>query len=277
MKKAKVYVKFPKAGLGNMLLTWSRAYVFATLNGLEMHTSSWSRIHFGAWLRRERKKRLYFGYFKQGGLLKSFRFLYYLTNRRKIFEPPVQVINVSNADVVFVFDKIFTEYDFFKEIRPYRTLIEDAIFNMLTPHLRRQYEQFKQPIIGIHIRRGDFLIGSTLTEMSFFIEVVKRVREIAGSDLEVTLFTDAKPEEVKELASLKNVRIAEPKADILDMLLLARSQILVLSIGSTFSYWAAFLSKGKIIKHPDEWHVPFDDSDSCRENIWDGKISFNLG
>ena len=88
-----VYVKFPKAGLGNRLLTWSRAYVFANLNNLEIQTSSWTAVHYGALVRKEKQNRLYFGYFKKAGLIKTIRFLYYLFSRKKIIEPPVLRMN----------------------------------------------------------------------------------------------------------------------------------------------------------------------------------------
>src|SRR5258706_6397986 len=262
-----------------MLLIWSKAYVFAKLNNLEMHTSSWSRIHYGAWLRMERKKRLYFGYFKKGGLLKSIRFIYYLNTKKKVIEPAVQQINEPRMDTIFVFNKIFTEYDFFKDIRPYKELIKNAIFEMLEPRLIEQYNDYKKPVIGLHIRRGDFTIGSTITPLSFFVEVVNGLRKDAGSDLPVTVFTDAEPFEIEELTRLKNIALAEPKPDILDMLLLASSEIVVLSIGSTFSYWAAFLSDNSVIKNKVEWHLPFravSDKNYFKEVVWKKDLKFKI-
>jgi hypothetical protein len=120
----------------------------------------------------------------------------------------------------------------------------------------------------MHIRRGDFSRGLTLTPLSFFIDVVNGLRKDAGSDLPVTVFTDAKPSEIRDLIKLNNVIVAEAKPDILDILLLAGSETVVLSIGSTFSYWAAFLSDGIIIKHPKEWHVPFNHTSLKREIVW---------
>lgn len=276
MSHAKVYVQLPKAGLGNMMLTWSRAFVFSRLNNLEMQTSSWTRIHAGAWTRGERKKRLYFGYFKDGNLVKKIRFLYYRASRKKIIEPPVEHLPAVNNNDLFVFNKIFTNYDFFKEIRPYKDLIKKGISEMLQPRLLQQYLQYNKPVIGMHIRRGDFMIGSTITPLSFFIDIVNTLRKEAGSELPVTIFTDAAPAEIQELTKLNNIKVAEPKPDILDLLLLAASETVVLSIGSTFSYWAAFLSDGTIIKNEGEWHAPFraaTDANYSKELVW--KETFN--
>jgi hypothetical protein len=75
-------------------------------------------------------------------------------------------------------------------------------------------------------------------------------------DLPVEIFTDAFPEEIPLLLSLPNVHLTKPKPDILDLLLLSRCKICILSIGSTFSFWGGFLSNGILLKHPDEWHPP---------------------
>jgi len=275
---SKVFVKFPKAGLGNMLLTWSRGYIFANLNNLELFTSSWTRIHAGAWLRRERKKRLYKGYFKEKSVLKSALFFFSCMVKKKIHEPPVEKIANINGDTVYIFDKIFTDYDFFKEVRPYRKMVRDGLYNQLQPSLQIRLESYEKPEIGIHIRRGDFTRGSTLTPLSFFIEVVNGIRQQIGIAMPVTLFTDAKPGELKELLDLPFVSLAEQKEDILDIFLLARSRIVVLSIGSSFSYWAAFLSEGIIIKHPGEWHTPFrSESDPMfkKEIKWNSELKIN--
>jgi hypothetical protein len=38
------------------------------------------------------------------------------------------------------------------------------------------------------------------------------------------------------------------------LILLSRSKIIITSAGSTFSYWAGFLSDSPIIMHPDHIH-----------------------
>jgi hypothetical protein len=39
------------------------------------------------------------------------------------------------------------------------------------------------------------------------------------------------------------------------MLLLSKSKIIVISTGSTFSYWSGFLSNAPMIMHPDHIHA----------------------
>ena len=259
MSKSVVYVQFPKAGLGNMMLTWSRAYVFSVLNNLEMCTSSWTKIHVGAMLRNEKSYRLYFSYFIGTSFAKKVRFFLYRIFKKIVKEPSVQKLENESGNSLFYFHKIFTDYDFFKEIRPYKETVRKGIDAILHPALKIQFDEHPKPVIGIHIRRGDFKKGSTITPLSFFIDVVKRLRQEANEQLPVTIFTDAEKWEIDELMRLGNIQISPAKPDILDILLLASSKVVVLSIGSTFSYWAAFLSTGTIIKNEKEWHVPFRD------------------
>lgn len=274
MKRSSVvYIKFPKAGLGNMLLTWSRGFVFSQINGLKMQTSGWTAIHYGAWFRREKRKRLYTGYFRRNSFFDIVRFRLSLLTRRKVTEPCVKKINLTyNNNSAFVFNKIFTDYDFFNEIRPYKALVKEGIINMLTSSVKKKYDKAERPVIGIHIRRGDFKKGSILTPVSFFINVINTLRRESKEDLPVTIFTDGESSEIKELTDLEAVKISPPLPDILDILLLSESKIAILSIGSTFSYWAGFLSEGIVIKHKREWHVPFRsvaDHDFSKEKFWE--------
>ena len=63
----------------------------------------------------------------------------------------------------------------------------------------------------------------------------------------MTVFTDGKEGEISDLLSLQGVKIAANNPDIVDLMLLTRSRYLVVSPGSTFSYWAAFISDAYVI------------------------------
>ena len=108
-------------------------------------------------------------------------------------------------------------------------------------------------MIGVHIRRGDFKLGNQTTPLDYFVTVITFLRRKIGKELPVTVFTDADESEIEEVLKLPSVKLAEEKADILDLLLLSRSSILVLSRDSTFSYWAAFLSDAFVIMPSDDW------------------------
>jgi hypothetical protein len=135
---------------------------------------------------------------------------------------------------------------------------------MLTPRTRKALSRLEAPVIGLHVRMGDYRplqpgedfakTGLTRTPLGYFIEVIESVRRAHGSRLPVTIFSDGHDHELRELLAIPGVKRARPSSDIVDMLLLGRSRVVVCSAGSTFSYWSAFLADAPVILHPDHIH-----------------------
>jgi len=274
-KKNKVYVKFPPTGLGNMLLTWSRGYLFARLNGLEMVTSGWGGIHWGAWLRWERKKRMYGGYFREDGFWKKREMARRSRTAQLVVEPAVEKFQgAAGDDIIFLFNEVSPGKDLFAPMRPHREAVRQGITNMLSPRLARQLEGYEAPAIAVHIRRGDFKIGNHITPLAFFIQAIALARETSGRRLPVMVFTDAPPSEIKEVLELPDVSMATEKADILDILLMSRSKMIVLSQSSTFSYWGAFLSDAIVIRPAGDWQDDIRPSD-VNASVFEGKVDFD--
>ena len=250
-----MYVKFPKTGLGNMLLLWARAVVFARINHFELVTSSWWGFRWGALVRQEQKKRLYWKYFREAAVFSRIKALWYLKYRKVIVEPKAEYLSEDQSSKcnLYLFNKVMPDYNLFDPLRGHYNLIVNELHCALRPSKKKLLDKYERPVIGIHIRRGDFKLGSTLTPLNYFIEGIKIIREISGDDWPVTVFTDAGKEEIETLLSLPATRLAEEKADILDILLLSKSDVLLLSGGSTFSYWAAFLSNAFVIRPMNDW------------------------
>ena len=250
-----VYIKLPKTGLGNMLLVWARGLVFATEHEVECITSSWWGFRWGALLRGEKRKRVYWRYFEETPVIRQFLAAYLLKKYDVIEEPSIgKSGNLKDeGKTVYVFNKIITEPDVFESLNDRREYIKLELINNLHHSKKKLLEKYKNPVIGIHIRRGDFKLGSTITPIEYFVEGIKRIREYANEELSVTIFTDALPEEIAPVLALPNVVIAENKPDIIDILLLSRSKIMILSSTSTFGYWAAFLSDAIVLRHKSDW------------------------
>jgi len=274
MGKGKVYVQFPRTGLGNMMLTWTRGYLFAHLNELPLVASSWGKIQWGAWLRWERKKRTYWGYFKESSLAEKIKTRWQKRNAPIITEPAVErMADPDRSEALYIFDQVSPGKDLFGPFRPHRRLVRQAIFDLLHPAMRKKLERYQPPVIALHIRRGDFKLGNPITPDSFFINAILLAREIAGKELSATVFTDAAPEEIKAVLSLPGVAKSEDKPDILDILLMSRSKMIVLSQSSTFSYWGAFLSDAAIIRPAGDWQGELRPAD-VNEHIFEGKVDF---
>jgi Glycosyl transferase family 11 len=260
----KVYVKFPKVGLGNMMLVWARAVVFARLNNLEYSTSSWWGFKWGALIRGEKRKRWYWRYFMESPLSDRLSIQLFLmkvrlngTGRADIIrDPAVAVIDGASfikRDQLFIFNKVITNEDLFGEIRMYQPVLKSELQRILHPRIIRILHQHPSPVISIHVRRGDFKSGNPITALSFFIEGIKIIRDQTKSEWPVTVFTDAEENELQPLLQMPGVYLQKNQPDIVDILLMSKSKIILLSQSSSFSYWAAFLSEALVIIPMNDW------------------------
>lgn len=263
VRKGKVIAQLPSAGLGNILLVWAKAFIFAKTNNLPLYVIGWRRIHLGPLIRGEKRKRYYGLYFKKTHSIFfgfQLRLELLLNLKNCVVEPPVNAAPENGT--TYIFNAVPHWVDYFKGIRDYRELVKNELFGMLRPPLKICLEKSPTPQIGMHIRLGDFRklnegedfskLGSVRTPEAYFDSVIHKLRQQEPG--EVTIFSDGKLEELSHFLSLEGVRLANENPDIVDILLLSRSKVIVTSAGSTFSYWAAFLSDSPVIYHPA--HLP---------------------
>ena len=100
------------------------------------------------------------------------------------------------------------------------------------------------------------MVGGVRTPIEYFLTLIRGIREVHGSPLPVTVFSDGSAAELRGLLSEPGVQKAPAGTAIVDMLLMAASQVLVPSAGSTFGYWGAFLGDNAVVLHPDHIHEP---------------------
>jgi hypothetical protein len=274
---AKVYVQFPKTGLGNLLLIWARAKVFSHIHGFPMVTTSWWGIRWGAWLRREQKKRVYWGYFKESNLRQRLNAFFWLKTKKIIAEPPLTKLQSFPADenVLFLFREVVTNSDLFDGLREHKDFLKEEIIQLLKPELKSKLNHYPVPVISVHIRRGDFKIANPITPLSFFISAIRQIRKTVNEEWPVTVFTDADPYEIVQILNEPGVTLAASKPDILDIMLMSKSKAIVLSQSSTFSYWSAFLSDAVIVMSHNDWQKTIT-GDLSREIKFDGSMRIQL-
>lgn len=268
MASSLCYAQLPSAGLGNCLLIWARALIFARLNELPLGVSSWQHLHVGRILRREADQRRYKGFFLETSPLGAAQKWRALHTFAQVIEPPIQRLSTPSDGraTLYLFNQMPHWSDFFKDINDARELVKNELLAMLAPVYRDQLSQMNSPCIGIHVRMGDFRplaenedfakVGSVRTPLEYFQNIIRGVREIHGSNLPVTLFSDGQDAELAPLLQMENVRRSGQNAAIVDLLLLARSQVVVTSPSSTFSLWSGFLADAPLILHPDHIHAP---------------------
>ena len=259
-----VICKLPKAGLGNQLFPLMRATVFAHLNDLPLQVINYHQLKFGPWLRKEKSKRNYKGFFTfQKSLLQEAADkikIESLLRKGFIEEPVLKALKGRGEQDVFLFSKMPHYTKYFEGLEDYRAPAIELLYKMISPKIKQQLNGSTPPVIGVHIRLGDFIKssgeqdlgtrGNLRTPLQYFIRMIQSARALNGSTLPVTVFSDGSKEELAELLALPNVNFSEGNNDLMEMLLLSRSKVIVTSASSTFSYWSAFLSEAVVLMHP---------------------------
>ncbi len=251
-RKSIVVAKLPNTGLGNKMLTYSRAFSFSMANNLNLYAVNWVSFQIGPVIRMERSKRIY-NYFSHSEFLTRIQLYFFSFLRKKEKEGAI----FSEYNKYYVFSEIFVRNDYFYEIRENKHLFKDAFFELLNNTIKVQIKNSIAPDIAIHIRRGDFKKGSTITDISYFIEVLKYIKSKINRDLKTYVFSDGNDDELREILVIDGVIRAKHQPDVVDLFQMSKSKIFIPSIGSTFSYWAALFNEGIIIRNELEWHTNF--------------------
>jgi hypothetical protein len=245
-KNSIVLIKLPRAGLGNKLIVWGHGIQFSDANKLKSYTIGWFDFKVGTFLRQEKRKRLYWGFFKRS--IFDFSFFYKVLFYRKEYNPTTLT---EKSKVVYIFNKLPEFPNYFLGINNSRELIREHFYKLVAEKHLTAISSSILPLIAVHVRRSDFVknedleIGSVCnlqTPLEYFKEKIFEIRGKLNSNIEVTIFTDGNIDEVSELLLIENVRLSDDNLDIIDLLLMANAKYLIISPGSTFSLWAQFIS-----------------------------------
>jgi hypothetical protein len=268
MKKLS-YANLPSAGLGNLLFVWARACIFAEINKCPLYVTGWGQFHIGTVLRREKSKRFYGNYFVGDSFQTNVRNKLKTVFFDKIYNVNPTVFVETKKNTVYVFDQVPHWADSFEHIREHRDFIKKSLFAMLSKSIQLELAKYEAPAIAVHIRRGDFanlpegvefkMVGATKTPLDYFVHLINEIRKYVNKSVEVQVFSDGMAAELSPVLILENVRLVETKYDIADLLLMSKANVLITSAGSSFSYWAGFLSEAAVILHYDHIHAPHRD------------------
>jgi hypothetical protein len=278
MKKLS-YAKLPSAGLGNLLFVWARACIFAEINSCPLYITGWGQVHIGTVLRGEKSKRFYGNYFVSDNFQKK------ISNRlktiffHKVYNANPTTFVTAQQNSVYIFDQVPHWSDSFEYIKEHRDFIKKSLFAMLSKSIQSELAKYKAPAIAVHIRRGDFanlpegvefkMVGATKTPLDYFVYIINGIRKYIHKTVEVQVFSDGTAQELSPVLTLENVKLVETKYDITDLLLMSKAKVLITSAGSSFSYWAGFLSDAAVILHYDHIHAPHRDKES-NEKYYEG-------
>ncbi len=265
-----VICKLPNAGLGNQLFPLMHSMVFAQINHLPLKIIGYHQIKIGPYLRNEKSKRNYADYFLfQHSIFREMmdkiKCQFYLNKYERIDEPELKKINREGREnKVFLFSKLPSYKDYFIHLRDHRDLVKELLMSNLTSTIKSKLELSKLSDIGVHVRMGDFRKLSTGENFKgghvrmpeqYFVNTIHKIRQYLGFDIPVSVFTDGYQHEFNDLIKMNAITVEESKIDIVDLLNLSKCKLIITSQGSTFSYWAGFLSNAAIVHHPEHMHV----------------------
>jgi hypothetical protein len=259
--------KLPNTGLGNRLIVWARAILFADLNSVPVIAPDWFKFRLGPYLRGEKDKRIY-GQFFQNHHYLSHSEVFWRTKFRcnYHYNPEPNKINLDsferNLTNIFVFDSLPDPTEYFNSLKEHQPLIRAKLFADIKPNFLEAVNARQPPEIGMHLRLGDFKCleggmqlecGNTRTPLNWFIQVIQTIRNCVGRDIPVTIFSDGHDYELQDLLNISGVIRAPYSPSLSDLITLSRSKILIASAGSSFSSWASYLGQCPTIWHPAQF------------------------
>lgn len=257
-----VVCKLPKAGLANQLFPLMHALIFAKLNQLPLIITGYHSIKLGPWIRREKRKRNYRGYFtfEKSWIAEraDHRKVKRLTKTNElILEPDViRLPQMELQNKLFIFSETGDYHDYFRRLKACRQEVIEMLYSIIQPSIIDKLNKKEAPVIGVHIRMGDFRklkegekyeSGHVRPPQSLFVDLINRIRQVNGKNLPVVLFSDGYRNGLSEILELNNTKLTDKNSDLIDLLLLSKSRIILPTHGSTFSAWACFLSDATIL------------------------------
>ena len=259
------HASLPNAGLGNKLFVWAKARIFSQMTGLPLAVTGWTQLQLGSFIRGG-DLRLYLNYFKRVDEVGRRSRARAQKSFVVVREPSLCSAGVDRTRTIYEFSDVPPWSDYFGDLRDFRDGVRDSLLSILTEARKEELSRCKSPVVCVQVRMGDFRqlrtgenfasVGGTRTPMEYFKRIIDGVREIHGSILPVEVVSDGSAADLAELLSMPGVVMAPKRSKIADILVMARSQVLVPSAGSTFGYWAGFLGESAIVHHPDHFHNP---------------------
>lgn len=258
-----IFCKLPRAGLGNQLFVIAKSLIYEELNNTQIVFLNSPYIKIGPYLRNERSKRNYNGFFvfQHGYLIDFIKNKFYQKRVSKILISEPELIKEEQIKDV-IFNEIPNHLTYFDELIPFRELLKKKMFKIISEKIQKEIINLKIIDVAVHVRLGDFQklnseadfgsISSARTPFSFFLEEMNKIAD-NNKNIKFTVFSDGYKKELEEILKFPNTELYKSKNDILDLYQMAKSNILITSVGSTFSYWAGFLGDCVVIQHPNHF------------------------
>lgn len=243
------FVRLGGAGLGNILFPYARALVFARDCDCRLIWPTWPSVKLGPILRREMDKRFYNDLFdNRCGAVGGLKKMWLLAVKKRLPESKKRLVEKLN-DRIVTFEGLEGCFD---DILYDSAYVFENLKQNLKPGNRDALAFDFRDSIGVHIRLGDFARVSeaevragrhdSALPVGWYADMICQIRELAGRELKVWIFSDGTEEELKPVLSLPRVQRLTFGTSIADIMALSRAPLLIAS-GSSFSMWARYLGR----------------------------------
>ncbi len=243
------------SGLGNRLFPWARAQLHCLSTGDILIAPRWHAIRRGPILRGGRVC---------GGV--PVRCIpgkiWLIGNFRADRHPQVERAPLESAALTW----FAGDGQFFADLAGCHEVLLTELERIVTMRVHRQVAQHLASPIVLNVRLGrDFPAplspdqiptGPSRSPLSWYVETLRTVRKELGEDCPAIIVSDGTPGELAPLLREPRVALARTTLAAADLLLLARARCLIVTGGSSFSAWGAFLSQADVISkagYPMEW------------------------
>lgn len=225
-----VFPNIGRAGLGNELFPWLRAYELSRKSGSELLPPRWLQLRVGPVLRREHDKRQYWRLFRRPTARQLL-----LRSVSRVLPNSLGAVQISGMDGFF--EALNTQPE------THRAFLE----RQARPGVIRETPD--RPHVSVHVRLGDFARPSenssaltsdnTAAPIDWYVATVLNIKELFPAT-DVIVSSDGTIEELSPLLDIPGVTRSKAANALDEIFLLARAVGLVGS-RSTFTAWGAYL------------------------------------
>lgn len=250
-----IIILLPRTGIANKLILWAKWKIVANHYNMDVLALNWNHpLKIGTYIRKERSKRNYRGFFKTDYFLILKAFSNLLKARKIIVLNNPELLNPSDKYSLIFSSKLNYELDYFENLRGHESQIHQEFTQLLKPKYFQLLKKKKGQKIGVHIRLGDFSVNNSNSfktnhrlPLTYYSGIINKLLQL-HPNYEVKIFSDGYPEELKEILDISGrISMSNNKKDLEDFLELIQSDIIVITPQSTYSCLAAYLSKAVII------------------------------
>lgn len=219
------------------------------MHNIPMLAPNWLQIGLGPLLRREKDLRLYFDLFdKRKEDVSGLKGMWLDLVLNKFPEPDSLATTpqeLSPKSCEFVFEGL---KDSFTPLNGWNDFLLQRLRSITKKKWLQKVDEHPVIPIGMHLRRGDYPEDKWIP-VSWYKYYLKFIRNVIGKCVPAYLFSDGNYNQLKELIKCPDVIWVNDGNAITDLLLLAKSKVL-LSSPSTFSSWASFFGSIPTLCYP---------------------------